>query len=301
MPDEMMEKYGTIGVIGLGNMGMPICANLVKAGCTVTGCARTTAKLERLRQNGGIPAASTSEVGKNCRYIITSLPSKSALDTVVEALRDSCAPGTIVIETSTMSLDGKLQARERLEEKGIIMLDAPLSGTGAQAITKDVVVYASGDQSAVERCMPLFDGFARLSYYLGAFGNGTKMKLIANQLVAIHNVAAAEAVLFGVKSGLDANQVIEVIGSGAGGSRMLSVRGPLMARRAFQEATCSHRVFQKDLCLIADALRESGTPSPLFHAAIPVYTAAVASGYGEEDTASVYAVLEKMSAPETTR
>lgn len=288
------NKINTVGVIGLGNMGMPICTNLVKAGFTVIGCARTTAKLGRLKENGGIPAGSIAELGQKCKYIITTLPTEDALASAVTVLQDVCAPGTIVIETSTTSLNFKTQCRDALAEKEIIMLDAPLSGTGAQAVNRDVVVYASGDHDVIETCRPIFDGFARLTYDLGEFGKGTSMKFIANQMVAIHNQSAAEAILFGVRCGLDPQQVVDVISSGAGGSKMLQVRGPMMAKKTFSPATMSNRVFQKDLKLISDALRESGTPSPLFMTTIPYYTAATAGGHAEDDTASIYDVLEKM-------
>lgn len=258
------------------------------------GCARTTAKLGRLREIGGTPANSIAELGRSCEYIITTLPTEDALISAVEVLRDACAPGTVVIETSTTSLKTKVLCRDTLAEKGIVMLDAPLSGTGAQAVNRDLVVFASGDHTAIENCRPIFDGFARLTYDLGEFGKGTSMKFIANQMVAIHNLSAAEAVLFGVRSGLDPQQVVEVIGAGAGGSKMLQVRGPMMASKTFSPASMSNRVFQKDLKLISDALRESGTPSPLFMATIPYYTAAVAGGHAEDDTASIYDVLEKM-------
>ena len=129
------------------------------------------------------------------------------------------APKRTVIEASTLTLDDKTAFKDILKKAGHIALDCPMSGTGAQAAVKDLVVYASGDTAAIRRLEPAFLGFARKVYDLGAYGNGSKMKFIANHLVAIHNVAAAEAMVLAMKAGLDPHQTVEVIGSGAGTSR----------------------------------------------------------------------------------
>ena len=181
-----------------------------------------------------------------------------------------------------------------LAAHGIVMLDIPLSGTGEQAKHRDIVAFGSGDREAYEDCIPIVEGFCRSQHYLGEFGNGMKMKYIANQLVAIHNVSAAEALLFGVRMGMDPKEVVKVIGEGAGSSRMFQVRGPVMADRSWEKAQITNTVFHKDMVMISEALQKYGCPSPLFFGTIPVYTAAIASGHAEHDTSSVYAVLEQM-------
>jgi 3-hydroxyisobutyrate dehydrogenase-like beta-hydroxyacid dehydrogenase len=130
---------------------------------------------------------------------------------------------------------------------------------------------------------------------VGEFGNGMKMKLVANLLVAIHNVSAAEAILFGKKLGLAPQKVVDVVADGAGGSRMFQVRGPMMATRTWQQATMKNEVWQKDMTLIHDALHELSLPAPLFAACIPIYHAAMSQGHQLHDTAAVYAVLEKFA------
>ena len=138
-----------------------------------------------------------------CRHIILSLPSDAALQAVSDELAVACAAGTIVLETGTLPIAGKQKARELLAGRGVVLLDCPLSGTGAQAKNADLIVFASGDPKAIAECATIMAGFSRAHYDLGDFGNGMKMKLVANHLVAIHNVAAAEAILLGVRSGLD--------------------------------------------------------------------------------------------------
>ena len=153
-----------------------------------------------------------------------------------------------------------------LAKKGITLLDCPLSGTGAQARTKDLVVYASGDKAAFEKAEPVLQGFSRAHYYLGEFGNGSKMKFVANLLVAIHNVSAAEAFVLGMKAGLDPETIFEVAGDSAGGSRMFQVRGPQMVAGDYDDATMKVEVWQKDMKIIGEFATKLGVPTPLFNA-----------------------------------
>src|SRR5205823_10615186 len=140
-----------------------------------------------------------------------------------------------------------LDARDRLAGAGITLLDCPLSGTGAQAATGDLAVYASGGRAAFDRAAPVFAKFARVAHYLGEFGNGSKMKFVANLLVAIHNVASAEAFALGMKAGLDPKTIYDVIGNSAAASRMFQVRGPQMVENKYDPATISVGLFQKDM------------------------------------------------------
>ena len=284
-----------VGVIGLGIMGSAMSANLVKAGFAVIGHDPVAVRRAALKRAGGRPARSGEEVGKRAAIVITSLPSADALAAVSAQLAATGRAGQIVIETSTLPLEVKHAARKRLAAAGVTLLDCPLSGTGAQARTRDLVVLASGERGAYRKCIPVFEGFARAQYLVGAFGDGSKMKFIANLLVAIHNVAAAEAMVLGMKSGLDPAQVFKVISSGAGTSRMLEVRGPMMVKGDYSEATMKVGVWQKDMKIIGDYARSVDCPTPLFLASAPFYTAAMAMGRAAEDTASVCAVLEEMA------
>jgi 3-hydroxyisobutyrate dehydrogenase-like beta-hydroxyacid dehydrogenase len=283
------------GVIGLGIMGGAIAANLVKAGFAVTGYDVLADKVAAHAARGGAAAPSIAGVAAAADIIVTSLPSVAALDDVVAALGGSARRGTVVIECSTFPIDDKQRAHDSLKNAGVAVLDCPLSGTGAQAVTKDLVVYASGDGAAYERCVAVFDGFSRANYFLGAFGNGSKMKFVANLLVSIHNVATAEAFTLGMKAGLDPQQILEVVGAGAGVSRVFQLRGPMMVENSYGDASMKLDVWQKDVKVIGDFAAKLGCPTPLFSAALPIYAAAIAQGRGLEDTAAVCAVLEEMA------
>jgi 3-hydroxyisobutyrate dehydrogenase-like beta-hydroxyacid dehydrogenase len=280
-----------VGVIGLGIMGSAMSANLVKAGFEVCGYDVAPAPRSALKKARGRPCGSAAEVAARASVVITSLPSAQALNEVCSELETPCT----VVETSTLPIQDKLLARESLLKKKIVLLDCPLSGTGAQARTRDLVVYGSGDKKAFESVRKVLEGFSRSHHYLGEFGNGSKMKYVANLLVAIHNVAAAEAFVLGMKSGLDAETIYKVAGDGAGSSRMFQVRGPLMVAGRYDAATMKVEVWQKDMKIIGEHATKLGVPTPLFNASAALYTAAMAQGFEKHDTASVCAVLEALA------
>ena len=283
-----------VGIIGLGIMGSAMAANLLRAGFHVVGYDPVAACRRRHRKAGGIVAGGASEVAASTNILVTSLPSADALARVVKEISGKKRKQLIVIETSTLPIPAKESARRRLAAVGATLLDCPLSGTGAQAQAGDLAVYGSGERAAFKKINPVLKGFSRAQYYLGAFGNGSKMKFSANLLVAIHNVSAAEAVVLARRAGLNPALAVKVLGDGAGSSRMLQVRGPMMARRAYRDATMKVEVWQKDMKIIADFARGLNSPTPLFSATKAVYNAAMAQGRARHDTASVCAVLEKI-------
>jgi 3-hydroxyisobutyrate dehydrogenase-like beta-hydroxyacid dehydrogenase len=280
-----------IGVIGLGIMGSAMAGNLAKAGFRVYGFDLLAAARSELKKAGGLPLASAAQVAEQAPVLITSLPSAEALHTVARELSEK---GAVVMETSTLPIEEKEKARDTLAKKGVTLLDCPLSGTGAQARAKDLVVYASGDKAAFQKTVPFLKGFSRAHYYLGEFGNGSKMKFVANLMVAIHNVSAAEAFVLGMKSGLDPETIFKVAGDGAGSSRMFQVRGPQMVAGRYGEATMKVEVWQKDMKIIGEFAMQHGVPTPLFNASAAIYNAAMAQGFAKEDTAAVCAVLERL-------
>ena len=289
------ERRPSVGMIGLGIMGSAMSANLIRAGYQVIGYDVLARRRQEHRQAGGQVARNGRDVGRRAGIVVSSLPSSEALLQTTAELAESGRPQQIVIETSTLPIAAKQEARRSLGARGTILLDCPLSGTGSQARVKDLIVYASGDRGAYRRAVPVMEGFARAHYYVGAFGAGSKVKFVANLLVAVHNVAAAEALVLAMKAGLDPAMVLKVIGDGAGSSRMLQVRGPMMVKGDYSDAMMKLEIWQKDMTIIADFAREVGCPTPLFAASGPIYTAALASGRHSEDTGAVCAVLEEMA------
>lgn len=283
-----------IGFLGLGIMGSAMAENLIRAGFQVSGYDPSTKARQQLKVAGGKPCKSPAELVESAQVVITSLPNASALKESAEILASAGRKGLLVIETSTLDSRDKDAARAVAAKSGVVLLDCPLSGTGAQAKRKDLTVYASGPKADIRRLAPVFDGFSKAHFDLGAFGNGMKMKLMANLLVAIHNVSTAEALLLGQRWGISPRKAVEVLSDGAGGSRMLQVRGPFMEDEGWKEVTMKIAVWQKDMHLISQALAEAQVAAPLFAATVPIYNAAMGMGHASHDTAAVFDVLSRM-------
>lgn len=275
-------------------MGSSIARHVAAAGYRVAGYDVRPARLRGLAADGGVAASSSADVARQSRILITSLPSSLALAQTVTALAQVERPPRFVIETSTLPIGVKQRARLTLQKKGIELLDCPISGTGAQARSKDIVVYASGSRAAYRQVSKVLDTFTRAHYYVGPFGDGSKVKFVANLLVAIHNVATAEAMVLAMKAGLDAKKVLALVSEGAGSSRVLQLRGPMMVKGDFRKATMTLATWQKDMAIIAEFAKRAGVKTPLFSATAPIYAEATKTR-GQEDTAAVCAVLEKMA------
>ena len=281
----------TVGVIGLGIMGGAISRNLLQRGWRVVGFDIDTARSAELASAGVEIAADVASAVRAAPVLLLSLPSPAALKQVAAEITAAKAERRIVAELSTFAIEDKLALHETVTAAGHEALDCPLSGTGAQAAQRDLVVYASGERAAFETCAPLFADFAKKSAYLGAFGNGSRMKFVANLLVAIHNVATAEAMALARKSGLDPWDVIEMVAPGAGGSRMFEMRAPMMARDDYLPATMRVSTWSKDMSIIAQFAKSLGVDTPCFDATRPVYDEALRRGLGEMDTAAVYRII----------
>lgn len=294
------RSKGRVGIVGLGIMGGAFAKNLAADGWQVAGFDIDPAQCRKAVRTGVEIAANGSALAQSVPVIITSLAEPQALHDTVRAVTMTSGPRRVIVETSTFSLEDKQQAERALRAAGHIMLDCPISGTGAQAQTRDIVIYASGERAAIRRLAPLFAGFSRAAHDLGAFGNGSRMKYVANLLVAIHNVSTAEAMILGIKAGLDPEQILRVISSGVGNSRIFELRGPMIARNRYDPATMKLSVWQKDMALIGAFAKGVGSPTPLFDLTGPLYDRAVAGGHGGQDTAAVATVLEQMAGLERT-
>ncbi|WP_158291977.1 NAD(P)-dependent oxidoreductase [Paracraurococcus ruber] len=288
-----MDK--AVGVIGLGIMGGAMARNLRDAGWAVTGFDTDPARRAALAEAGIAIAADAAAVARAAPVLLTSLPKPAALQATAAAIAAAGLPPRTLVETSTFTLEDKLAAGAILRAAGHVVLDCPLSGTGAQAERRDLVVYASGDREAIARLAPLFEGLARATHDLGAYGNGTRMKFVANLLVAIHNAAAAEAMVLAEKAGLDPAQVVDLVASGVGTSRVFELRAPMMAARRYAPPTMRNAMWSKDLKVIGEFAASLDCPVPLFGAVLPLHAAVLAEGRGGEDTAAIHAVLARMA------
>ena len=298
-----MTKAGTatgtrVAVVGLGIMGGAFARHLARAGHRVGGFDPDPDRAATSRKQGVAVAADCAGAIRDAELVLLSLPNDAALDQTADALihtRGNRDDGLVVVELSTLDIECKRRNERRLAAAGIVLLDCPVSGTGAQADAADVVVYASGPEAAIATVEPVLRDFSRDVFSLGAFGNGMRMKLVANLLVAVHNVATAEALLLAKKSGIDPALFVEVIAAGVAQSRILELRGPLMGNRDYTPATMRLDLWQKDMGLIDAFVRGVDAPTPLFEATAPLYKAAVEHGLGDLDTAAIFEVLAALA------
>ncbi|HEV2656900.1 MAG TPA: NAD(P)-dependent oxidoreductase [Ktedonobacteraceae bacterium] len=288
-----------VGIVGLGKMGLPLAARLIDKGFPVTGHRRHS--MHDLASLGGTPAASNREVAERSDIVISCLPNDQALHEAVmgeNGLVEGAHPGLIVVEISMLTLRAKEQARQALEQVGVTMLDCPISGTPPMIAPGKTVFFGSGDRETFDQALPVFEAITSNTFYLGPFGAGSKMKCVANLLVAVHNLAAAEAMVLSTKAGLDPEMVMKVINPSIAGSAAFAARAPAMVARRYSPPLGSVSQVKEFILIIRELTESLGVPTPMLDVAEHYYEDAVASGHGEKDVAALYALLSSYAGME---
>lgn len=290
----------SVGLIGVGNMGSAMASSLLAAGFDVVAHDIDSSRMTALEQAGGRTVGSPREVAEQANQIVLSLPTAAALRDVVsgdDGVVEAAQGGLVVAETSTLALADKLMARDALSAAGMTLLDCPISGTAGQARSGDIVFYASGPEPSVQAFEPLLLAMGRAAPWLGEFGAGIKAKLVSNLLVAVHTMAAAEALNLASHAGLEPEEMLSVLTAGAGTSRMLEVRGPMMVAGSYPPDSATIEVLAKDVDLILDFAGGSGVATPLLSMVSSFFTAAGAMGMADNDPAVLAEVYRILSEP----
>jgi 3-hydroxyisobutyrate dehydrogenase-like beta-hydroxyacid dehydrogenase len=288
----------TIGFIGPGRIGMPICTHLVKAGYRVLGYRRSA--MTEFEKIGGTPAGSPAQVGAEADIVFACLPDDAALDEVVRGphgLVHSARSGQIVVELGSHPISVKGRYLAPLAEKGAIFLDGEVSGTPGMVAQRKGVIYLGGDRDAAKAIEPVVGAFADLCLYFGPFGAASKVKLVNNLLVALHIAGTGQAMAIGLKAGVDVDLLIKAVATGSGGSTQFGIRAPWMAERRFlpQQGTAESLVHYLEMA--KTFAEEIGAATPLLECLIDIYRRAVPV-VGERDVA---AILEMFEQPEPVR
>jgi 3-hydroxyisobutyrate dehydrogenase-like beta-hydroxyacid dehydrogenase len=288
-----------VGCIGLGRLGWAIAANLIASGFTVAGYRRHN--LEEFAKIGGRPAASPAALAADSDVIITCLPDGAALESVIvepDGILARSRPRQIVLEVSTLDVADKERQRDRLAARGIAMLDCPMSGNPEFARSRKAVAFLSGDEMAMKRVRPVIDGFTDHCIALGPFGNGSRMKYLANMLVAVHCMAATEVFNAGARVGMTPQMIAEALNLGAAASRQLAIRAPVVAGGASGQQRGNANTTHGEFPTISEFLRGIGAAAPLYETARHYYEASLAAGFGALDTSMIYtAILRRESEP----
>jgi 3-hydroxyisobutyrate dehydrogenase-like beta-hydroxyacid dehydrogenase len=264
----------TIGFIGIGKIGLPICSHLVKAGYRVLGYRRSA--MTDFEKIGGAPASSPAEVGAGADIVFACLPSDEALDEAVQGPK-----GLINSERYVGPL----------AEKGSVFLDGEVSGTPGMVAQRKGVIYLGGEREAAKTIEPVVAAFADLCLYFGPFGTATKVKLVNNLLVALHIAGTAQAMALGLKAGVDLDLLIKAIAMGSGGSTQFEIRAPWMAERRFIPQQGSAPGLAHYLKMAKEFADEVGIATQLLDCLIDIYRRALPS-IGERDVAAILELFE---------
>ena len=287
---------GPVGIVGLGLLGSAVAARLRSAGRDVLGHDVVAERQRALEAIGGRAAASAAAVAERADPICVVLPSLAAVEDVVLGARGlaAAARGRTIVQMSTISPALTERLAREVTARGLGFLDCPISGTSGMVERGQGVIFVGGARALFDRWEPVLASVLARPVYIGRAGQAMTLKLVANLLVALHSAAAAEALVMARQAGLDLGLVLEVLGAGAATSRMLEVRGPLIAKGEFPPQM-KLDLFMKDLHLIQDAARAVGAPLPLTDVAERLYASVNAEGHGGEDLSVVVRALERMT------
>ena len=292
-----------IGFIGLGIMGKPMSKNLRKAGYELVVCDITRATVDELVALGATAATSAKEVAQQVDLVITMLPNSPEVKQVVlgsGGVIEGARPGTIVVDMSSIAPLVSREVAARLAEKGIAMLDAPVSGGQPKAIDGTLAVMVGGKQEIFDRCLPVFKAMAASVVRVGDIGAGNIAKL-ANQVVVALNIAAvSEALVLAAKAGADPDLVFKAIRGGLAGSTVMEAKAPLMMDRKFNPGFRIN-LHIKDLTNALDTAHQVGAPLPLTAAMLEIMQALKVDGLGDSDHGAVVRHFEKLAGIEVRR
>jgi 3-hydroxyisobutyrate dehydrogenase len=295
MPDT------TVGFIGLGKMGRPMSRNIMQGGYPLVVANRSQSVVQEMAAEGATAAASPAEVASGAEIICLCLPVPATVESVVlgeDGVIDGVRPGSIVLDFSTIGPSTCRSVAEALAKKGAGYLDAPVSGgtTGAEAGTLTVMV--GGDAVQYERVLPILERVGKKIVFAGPVGAGAVVKLMNQLLVGINLAGAAEAMVLGVKAGVDAKLLYETIASATGNSLQLQRCFPEMILKGNFEAMFSVDLLHKDLNLGVEVGKDTRVRLLLSALAVQIFEEAREAGFGSEDIAAVIRPLERLAGVE---
>ena len=290
-----MEKK--VGFIGLGIMGMPMARNLIKAGFEVVVYNRTTSKAEQMVSEGAKKADSPKELATETPVVITIVSDTPDVESVIlgeNGVIEGIKPDSVVIDMSTISPQATQKIAVRLREKGVHMLDAPVSGGEQGAISGTLSIMVGGDAEMFKRCQPIFEAMGKNIIHVGSNSMGQTVKLVNQILVAGTLNSVVEALIFAQKSGVDLEKTIDAVKGGAAASWQLTNLAPRIIRRDFQPGFMID-LMQKDLNLVMGTARELKLPLPVTSFIQQMYYSLLSAGEGKSGTQALVKAMENLT------
>jgi len=284
-----------IGFIGLGTMGAPMASNLLRGGFQVTVYNRTASKCEPLIEEGALTAPTPRAAAEGKEVIITMVSNDDSIREVFygeEGILDTLQPGTVVIDSSTISPGLVHEIAAAVEERGGHFLDAPVTGSKPGAVGGTLVFMVGGSADVIEDNRDIFDTLGKKLLHMGGNGSGAAAKLAHNAMVGIHNAALSEGFAIAVKSGVPADKFLELVLNGSAGSKQAELKGRKIIENDFSNQF-SLALMLKDLKLASSLSDATGVPTPMLAIAKSLFQAGFAQGHGEEDLSAVVKCYEE--------
>jgi len=286
-----------IGFIGLGIMGKPMARNLMKAGYDLVVHNRSREAVDEIAGEGAIPASNPREVAEQAKIVITMLPDSPDVRDVVfgeNGLLEAMGDGSLLIDMSTISPVTTLEVVEALAAKGAHALDAPVSGGDKGAIAGTLSIMVGGDAGDFERAKPIFEALGKTIVHVGAAGAGQTVKACNQIVVALTFEAVSEALVLGSKAGVDPHKIVQVLSGGLAGNKVLELRGESMIAHNFQPGFRIN-LHRKDLGIALDAGKSYNVALPATAQVNQMFTAMVASGFGDLDHSALLRHIEALA------
>jgi 3-hydroxyisobutyrate dehydrogenase len=289
-----------IGIVGLGAMGLGMAQSLRRAGYRVRACDVRPQAARDFAAQGGTACATPAEAAQGCDVLVSAVVNAAQTEAVLFGDGGAAAalkPGSVFVMCSTVDPNWSVALEQRLQTLGLLYLDAPISGGAAKAASGEMTMMTAGRPEAYEKAGDLLEAMAAKVYRLGdRAGNGSKVKIINQLLAGVHIAAAAEAMALGLREGVDAEALYEVITHSAGNSWMFENRMPHVLKADFTPLSAVD-IFVKDLGLVLDTARATKFPLPLASTAHQMFMQASAAGHGREDDAAVIKIFPGIELP----
>lgn len=292
-----------IGFIGLGTMGLPMAANLLKKGYPLTVYNRTKSKALPLIELGAELVDSPRDVAVSCDVLFTILTNDAAVEEVMfgeQGVLQGVHDGLIVLDSSTVSPNISKKMAQVFQTSGVDILDAPVTGSEPQAIAGILTFMVGGKYEIYEACLPLFKAMGQNAYYMGDHGAGSYTKLANNVMAAINLLAFTESMVMAVKTGIDPDVFAQVVNGGGARSGMADSKSKKVMARDFQP-NFSTALLNKDLGLALDLASELQLPVPVLSTVREMLKMSISHGYANEDICSVIKCYEQWAGVEVQK
>lgn len=279
------------GVIGLGNIGEGVAKNLAAGGHSVVGY---DIDASRITASGATAADSAAAVAARCDMVVAAVATPDAYEATMNALAESGKQGLVVADLCTFPEETKFATRAQLAERGVVLLDCPVSGARPQSQAGELAMTVSGEKEAFDRVEEALNSFCRSVIYVGEFGMSIKIKYILNLMVAIHNLTCAEAFVMARKAGIDLDLFVDVVSNSSARLQIFNTRAPQwVAGDYINKVAATLAIQMKDKVIIEDFAKELGVPTPLFDVASDYYDQAAERGWVDHDAAVIMKLLEE--------